>query len=419
MPLFSFLIPVGKPALHQVHGFGFPVFLPERLHGLDIHVHGFCKIRHRKLLLSVPRRHPASHILFLGIQIKDKLRLGRQIGCNLLRIFLHDIHNALQLRQHGIIELRQIIPSHLEIQGSVGAEPGDGPDFLLEFLLQPAESILVHIISSPHAIVKMRHAAVHRHSVEPPALPQGILAYGHGYLRILFLCMKCPPGFGAAVPVFIIKAVRPGQSVELVQSPAKKPKFRVLGGRLFCIIARLDHSLLKGLLLLHDTSDKINPFPGVLHEIADVMVETGTASVGCRPGLLHILEEFEQILYDKHFLFAHLKGNGQIPVLQCHPGRQHQALRLSYGIRYHTVGPLFGKCLDQHHSPLVRGISQIFFLQLLLHQHHKRRQIGTVLFPVISGIIVPAAFRALTFRKQDRLPVKNDMYRKGYPSLAA
>ena len=161
MPLLPVPVPIGKPLLHQIHGFGFSVFLPKRLHCHEFFITCFRKIHNRKLSLPVSNRHPAAHILLPGIQIEDKFRLGRQIAGNLLRVFLHDIHHTLQLRQHGIIELCQVIPPHLEIQGAVGAEPGNGPDLFPEFLLQPAEGILTHVIGRPHTIIKVWHAAVH------------------------------------------------------------------------------------------------------------------------------------------------------------------------------------------------------------------------------------------------------------------
>ena len=143
-----------------------------------------------------------------------------------------------------------------------------------------------------------------------------------------------------------------------------------------------------------------------------VMIETGAGPVGSRPGFLHVLIEFKQILYDEHLFLAHLKGNGQVHVFQCYPGNQRQAFRLSYRVRSHTVSPLLGECVNQHQRPFIRGIAQIPLPEPFLHHHHKCRKVSAVLLPVISAVVMSAALRALAFREQHRLPVENDMYRK-------
>ena len=54
--------------------------------------------------------------------------LGRQEGRYLLGVLLHDVHRALQLGQHGIIELGQLVPAHLEGQRAPVEELGHDAD---------------------------------------------------------------------------------------------------------------------------------------------------------------------------------------------------------------------------------------------------------------------------------------------------
>ena len=236
-----------------------------------------------------------------------------------------------------------------------------------------------------------------------------IFANGHRHLRVPLLRPQPRLCLSLAVSVLKLEFLPLHKAVKLVQSPAKKGKLSDFGSRFLRVAVGFNHPSLKGQLLLHDSADEINPSPGFLHKVTNAVAEFRAASVSGHLRLLNILIKFKKILYHKKLPFSYLKRNRQITVFQRHSGYQCQAFVSSYGIGDYTVGPLLGKGPDQLKPANIRGIPQTLLLQPLLHQHHKGRQISTVLPPIVPAVIMLSAVRTLTLREENRISVENHM----------
>ncbi len=328
---------------------------------------------------------------------------------DLLAVLLHDRKDLLELRQHGIIEIRELGTPDLELDLPSVCLVEQGTYLIYDGNVRPVQDSIFDIAGIRCSNIEFRHVAGDIDTMKFFLPAKTALSYLHRELRHAFpageLCLfLLHAGF-----ILVIDGIVTQYFTELVKPPSIQLKIRTFSFLFIIVVAHLTDAVDQVLLLLDDLAQEFMPLSCAGTEIVDILVQLCARTILHGLGIPHLLTELDQILDYKKLPHSDPEREAQPIAVSYEPRRKVQNLLLHGRTRHDLVRVTALEISEQHRAPLVRRITHFLLLHVRLRIREHRCDKRTI--AVLSGIpaiaIGPAALRTATVRPEHRLSVED------------
>ncbi len=266
----------------------------------------------RALLFPIPGSHAAGDIPVRIVEIEDERHLRRQIPVDLLAVLLHDVKDLLELRQHGIIEIRELGAPDPKVDLPFPRHVDQRADLVYDIDTDPVQAAEPNVICAGCSHQEVRHPAADADAVkfflstDVPALSY----LQRGFWHAVLADEMRPVAFSRDL-VLILDSILPHDFIELVKAPAKQPEIRAFPLPFPVVIPHLTDAVDHVFLLLYDLVQKLVPLSCAGAKVIDVLFQYRFRPVLHGLRITHLRAELDQILDDIQLSAANLEGKPQ------------------------------------------------------------------------------------------------------------